>query len=241
MSRSCARTGAALSVLLLLLGTAAAVLPVPRLPSGRQPAAACLLLSPNVDEGLDVVEAQRRLHSPQQAHYHRLAGDILAQLGLQGHRIHDALGEWQGGIENSLLVVLPHPADPMTLSAAAAWFGLVARQKAVLAFHADPAGPDLLVVLDLPGRSLAEARALLDRRGLRDRTLLPAEGGWRAVVLVRGGRLAMPLPASGWQIQRGQGVFLGEPTRAAATARYREVLRAYRAALPGGPIARLGR
>jgi hypothetical protein len=239
VSRSCARTGAALTALLLLLGSAA-LLPVPRLPAQRPPAAACLLLSPNVDEGLDVAEARRRLRSPQHARYRRLAGDILDQLGVQGHRIHDALGEWQGGIENSLLVVLPHPADAFTLSAAAAWFGLAAQQKAVLAFRADPAGPDVLVVLDLPERSLAEARALLDRQGLRDRTLLPAEGGWRAVVLVRGGHLAMPLPASGWQIQRGQGVFLGEPTRAAATARYREILRAYRAARPGGPVARLG-
>src|SRR5205823_5452536 len=117
------------------------------LPALPQPApapvgSACLLLSPNVDDGLDLAEARRRLRSPEHARYRRLAGDILDDLGIRRHQVHDALGEWQGGVENSLLVGLVGPADPGTLACAAACFGLAAQQKAVLAFHADPAGPD---------------------------------------------------------------------------------------------------
>jgi hypothetical protein len=230
--------------LLLLLGASASLLPSSRpAPPSQVAGPACLLLSPNVDDGLDLAEARRRLHTPEHARYHQIAGEILQTLGAGRHRIRDGLGEWQGGVENSLVVELPGPADPGTLSCAAACFGLLARQKAVLAFHADPNGPDALVTVDMPGRSLDEVRRLLDRHGLPERTLLPDEAGWRAVVLVPAERslTLAGVPGVRLHVQAGRGVLLGEPTRARASERYRQVIRAYQARRPVPPLARLER
>jgi hypothetical protein len=241
MSRRSLHSLAGLAGLLLLLGAAVPLLPPPRqaAPAGS----ACLLLSPNVDDALDVDEARRRLRSPEHVRYRRLAGRILHELGLGRHQVHDAVGEWQGGVENSLLVVLDGRTDPLTLSCAAACFGLAARQKTVLAFYADPAGPDALATLAVPGRSLDEVRRLLDRHGLSERTLLPGEDGWRAVILVPAQRAAAlaAVPGVRLHVQAGRGVRLGEPTRDRASERYRQVIRAYQASRPGPPLAALGR
>jgi hypothetical protein len=242
MSLLCsARPAGALAGLVLVLA-AAALVPVPR-PTARSHGPACLLLSPNVDDHLDLAEARRRLHSPEHVRYRRLAGMILDDLGIARHHVHDALGEWRGGVENSLLVVLPGPADPPTVCAAAAYFGLAARQKAVLAFHAEVGGPDTLLTVEMPGRSLDAARRLLDRHGLCERTLLPCADGWRAVVVMPA-QHSMPLgdePGVRVSAQAGRGLFLGDPSRAAASERYRQVIRAYRATRPGRPLAQLGR
>ncbi len=143
------------------------VAPEPLAPTGPS----YLFLSPNIDDHLSLAEVSRRLGSPMHKHYHQLAGDILRQLGVNDLQVHDAFGDWGDGVENSLLVVLP-AAEPQTLRCAAAWFGLLAQQKAVLAFHPDPAGPDLLTTLDLAGYELAAARLLLDQHGVHDRTIL---------------------------------------------------------------------
>ncbi len=241
MSRQPLRPLVALAALLLLFG-AGSLLPVPRRPAA--PAGhAYLLLSSNVDEDLDLAQARQRIASAEHAHYRRLAGEILDTLGAGRHQVHDAVGEWQGGAENSLLVVLADPADPGKLACAAAWFGLAARQKTVLAFHAEPGGPDVLLTLEMPGRSLADVRRLLDRHGLRDRTLLPGGGNWRAVVLTSPGRVARleSEPGVSLQVQTGRGVMLGEPTRAGASERYRQVIRAYQASQPARPLALLGK
>ncbi len=132
-----------------------------------------------------------------------MAGDILQRLGVKDAQVHDAVGDWGDSVENSLLVVLPD-AHPKTLRCAAAWFGLVAQQKAVLAFHPDPAGTHLLSVLDLPGHDLATARRLLDKHGIRDRTILAHQGGCRVIVLesrsaepaLRDAARARPRPAT---------------------------------------------
>jgi hypothetical protein len=243
MSRlSCSRPAVALAGLLLLLA-GVGLLPTSQPPAAPPVGSACLLLSPNVDEGLDLAEARRRLSTREHARYRRLAGDILGELGIHQLCVHDALGEWQGGVENSLLVVLAGPADPGTLSCAAACFGLAARQKAVLAFHADPSGPDALVYFEMPGQSLAAVRDLLDRHGLRERTLLRGAGGWRAVVLVSASEAATLADLAGGRlhVQPGRAVLLGEPTRAGASERYRQVIHAYRAAHPAPRLVHRGR
>jgi hypothetical protein len=199
-----------------------------------------LFLSSNTDDNLSLAEASRRLSSPVQLHYHQLAGDILQRLGVLHAKVHDALGDWGDSVENSLLVVLPD-AHPETLRCAAAWFGLVAEQKAVLAFHPDPAGTHRLTVLDLPAHDLAAARLLLDQHGIRDRTILTHAGGCRVIVLEPGSdgsALRNVARASGGRLHSclGLGECLAGPTRSQARQRYTEVLRAYQAVRP---LARL--
>src|SRR5262249_28509266 len=109
--------------------------------------------------------------------------------------------------------------------------------------HSDPGGPDALVSVEMPGRSLAEVRQLLDQHGLPERTLLPDRTGWRAVVLVPAERslTLTGVPGVRLRVQAGCGVLLGEPTRARASERYRQVIRAYQATRPVPPLACLGR
>jgi hypothetical protein len=202
-----------------------------------------LFLSPNTEDHLSLAEASRRLRAPAQLHYHRLARDILQRLGVPNAKVHDTLGDWGDCVENSLLVVLPS-ADPQTLRCAAAWFGFIAQQKAVLAFHPDPAGTHLLTILDLPGYDLAMARWLLDRHGIRDRTILVQAGGCRVVVL----EIATPSPSlpqaareGGGTLRHctGRGECLAGSTRTQAQQHYAEILRAYQVARPLRPLARL--
>ena len=158
MSRFASPSRAAGLLLVILL---AACLSVPTESASSRPAPAgpsYLFLSPNRDVDLSLPEVSRRLASPAHRQFHRLAGKILQELGVRGAEVHDAVGDWSDGVENSLLVVLPDAAPADALRCAAACFGLAADQKAVLAFHADPAGRDVLTVLDLPGRDLAAVR-----------------------------------------------------------------------------------
>lgn len=198
-------------------------------PSRAQPpeAQAYLLVSPNTCPGLDVEEAQRRISSSEHARYRRFAADVLLDLGVFRPRVHDAVGEWQGSAENSLFVAIHQPVDEATLAYAAASFGLEAKQKMVLAFRVGP-GRDVLAFIDL--HSLAEARDLLDRHGAFDRTLVPHSGGWRAVVLAEGGRADALRALPGAKLSHGRAVVLGAPTADGARERYREVIRAHRAA-----------
>jgi hypothetical protein len=223
-----------LCALALLLSALAAVglLPTAARQSAARPAGPdYLLFSPNTSENLNLEAARQQLASPEHGRFRRLAGGILDELGVRGHQTHDALGEWRDGVENSLFVELPAGTDPATLHFAAATFGLAARQKAVLAFHADPAGDDLLAVIDLRERSLAGVRALLDGYGFPDRTLLPHRGGWRVVLVAPRDRRAEleSIPAVSYRLEAGRAVLLGELTRDGASERYRELIRANRA------------
>jgi hypothetical protein len=202
-----------------------------------------LFLSPNTEDHLSLVEASKRLDSPVQQRYRQLAGDILQRLGVPDAKVHDALGDWGDCVENSLLVVLP-ATDPPTLRCAAAWFGLVAEQKAVLAFHPDPAGSHMLTVLDLPGHDLRAARWLLDQHGIRDRTILAHPGGCRVIVLETdssGPALLQAARDAGGRLHHciGRGECLAGPTRSQARQRYAEILRAYQVGRPLPPLARL--
>src|SRR5262245_40141818 len=142
----------------------------PASPAPAADASAYLFVSPNTREDLDVDQAMRQLDSPEHARYRRLAGDVLRRLGVRQPRVSDALGEWQGAAENSLLVTIHEPVDAATVACAAALFGLAAKQKTVLAFHPEADGEHVLAVIELRGRSLRSSRELLDRRGFYERT-----------------------------------------------------------------------
>jgi hypothetical protein len=240
------RSAASLLALSVTLAACFALVPQHTAPRPAPTGPSYLFLSPNTDGDLSLAEVSRRLVSPAQKQYRHLTSDLLRQLGLAGAEVHDAVGDWSEGVENSLLVVLPS-ADPQALRCAAAWFGLMARQKAVLAFHADPWGSDFLVVLDLPERDFALVRCLLDGHGIRARTILTHACGSRIVVLDRGGQQTEALRGVArhsrarlsWHTGRAES--LDGPTPLQARQRYREVIRAYQISRSSSPLARLGR
>jgi hypothetical protein len=221
-----ARRWAALAVLLLACAAPAAW---PR-PAAPEAASAYLFVSPNTRDHLGVAEARRQLDSAEHARYHRLAGDVLRELGVREPRVSDALGEWQGSAENSLFVTIHEPVEPATVACAAAWFGLAARQKAVLAFHPCPSGDQVLAVIELRGWSLRSSQELLDRHGFHERTLIERGDGWRAVVLAEGRHRRALERLPGATVRRGRAVMIGAETEDAARERYRAVLREHQRA-----------
>ena len=224
--------------LLLVAYAAPAALPRSAVSRPSADASAFLFVSPNTSDDLGLDEARRRLDTPEQARSRRLAGAVLSELGVRRFHVADALGEWQGEAENSLLVTVREPVDAGTLACAAAWFGLAARQKAVLAFRVG-GGDEVLAVIDVPGGSLEAMRALLDRGGFAERTLVARGGGWRAVVLADGARRRALEQVPGARVWSGRAVVIGAPTADGARERYREVIRA-NPARGEVPLAKLG-
>jgi hypothetical protein len=228
----------------IALGLLLAACAAPALrPSSAQPrpsadASAFLFVSPNTHDDLDLVTARQRIDTPDHARYRRLAGTVLSELGVREYRVTDAVGEWQGSAENSLFVTIHEPVEPATVACAAAWFGLAARQKAVLAFRVG-SGEHVVAVIDLPGKSLADARELLDRHGFAERTLIARGDGWRAVVLAESRQRRALERVPGARVRAGRGVTIGAPTADGARERYREVIRAYHAPCEV-PLAKLG-
>lgn len=216
------------ALLFVLLATAPVSRSQPT--SVRSSGTAILFLSSNTEEGLTLEESLRRLAAPPQQQSRHLATAILRKLGAGPVLVHDALGDWEGAVENSMVVELPDAPDHATLRWAAAWFGLLARQKAVLAFRSDPTGDDLLLVLHVPGL-LQEVRDLLDGHAIHDRTILLEADRCRVLILDEGGARHRQLQAIAQQAkahlisQRGRCEILAAPTREEAGKHYRAILR----------------
>lgn len=193
---------------------------------------AYLFLSANTDEGLTILDAQRRLNSDSQRRCRALAGDVLGGLGSPPHQIADALGDWSDGAENSVLVVIANPPRREALRHALARFGLRAGQKSVLYAVAEDDGRDAVYEADVPEPEVAELRRILDRHGIRYRTLLPTGRGHRVVVYDEGRRLRAALErlAEHYRLRVREtavrGEVLGGDTRDEAQRVYRRLLRA---------------
>jgi hypothetical protein len=237
---------ARLLALALLLGALARLAgPSPQPAPRGQRGVAYLFLSANTDDGLSPAEASRRLRSPGQSRFKQVAGDILRQVGAPGAEVKDAVGDWAGGTENSLLAFVPDAPDFPTVCYAALWFGVLAEQKAVLAFREEPGGADAVVVVDVAERDLARLRGVLDRHAVPFRTLLPTTRGYRVVVYDEGGRLREWLArlgaryASPVAVVPGRGAYLAWPTRGQARQGFVELIAAYES-LPGRPKYRPG-
>jgi len=200
--------------------------------------ASYLFISPNTDDNLTPKEASRRLDSPAHQRYRRLVMDVLHEMGMPSVGAHDAVGDWSEGVENSLFVVLPE-ADGDRLSCAAAWFGLLARQKCVLAFHSDPAGQDVLTILDLPGHDVESARRLLDRHSITERTILARGRGCRVIVVDFAGRRSEALRTAARFSRSRLKLQPGRAESLAGSTRYTEVIRASSCSSRLRPLARL--
>lgn len=189
--------------------------------------------SPNVDEGLNFEQAYSRLGSQNQAAFRSIAADVLNSAGLKDYDLHDAVGDWSDGAENSVFQVIRKPPDPETSKYLAAWHGLLGNQKAVLHFAAGEKGPDSVYQIYIPDRPASELRKELDAYGIQFRTIVPKQHG-HVVVLYDEGRSLRPNVSQFAEANHatvreaiGKGDFIGGPTRTEARAKYRQIIKAY--------------
>ena len=66
-------------------------------------------------DGLSLRQAVDRLRAPAHERCRTLAEKVLRDLSAGPALVHDAIGDWEEGVENSLLVVLPRSPDADTL------------------------------------------------------------------------------------------------------------------------------
>lgn len=200
--------------------------------------------SPNTDENLSFETAYQRTRSANQKVYHQLSNDILKKVGIKRFTTHDAIGDWSDGAENSVAQLI-HDGDPDTVNYAAAWFGYLANQKSVLAFHSAEDGPDSVYNVNVPGINGNDLRKQLSQAGIPFRTLVPGPRGFE-VIIYDGGRSLRNAVANfagqhhaSVRESTGKGEFIGGDTRSAARREYRKRIYAYENAggTPGKPAS----
>lgn len=193
-----------------------------------------LAFSPNVDD-LSFEDALARSRAGNQKAFKRVVQHINEQVGLKAH-LSDAIGDWSDGAENSILQTITEPVDSKTADYLASWYGLLANQKAVLAFTPLHGGLDSVYQIELPQTDLGQIRKSLDKAGIPFRTLVPSKKGTKVVIYDEKRGLRDQVAA--WagthnatiRESIGQGRFIGGATRTAARAEYRKIITAYEAA-----------
>jgi hypothetical protein len=182
-------------------------------------------VSPNTKENLRFEQAEKELASPRQKEYHRYAQKLVGPRG----RVHDVLGDWADGAENSLMIEGNMSREE--LRKAVAQVGLTGEQKAVIPFAADKNGKDVMWSLELGGQTHVNAvRQALSKHGLQFRTLQKTANGLTVHVFDEGGQMQRNILGVVKQLggsitrTRGRGEFLGGDTRESGAREYQRVL-----------------
>lgn len=201
----------------------------------QAPGKSAIAWSPNVDENLDFGAAWDRMRSGNHKAFGQIADHVLKTVGLGDYKSHPAIGDWSDGAENSFAHVFSGSQDPEKVKYAASWLGLLANQKAVMAFHAKDDGPDRLYSITLKGTDATRVRKGLDAAGLQYRTLVPTRDGFHVLIYDEGAKSAPSInqfaeahDASVLETA-GSGSFIGAGSRSEARHVYRQAIDAYEA------------
>ena len=172
-------------------GTDVSYIPGDALPPGTQYLG---VSSPNTEERpLSMEEATADLKGePQQRHISQVE-ESLGDIGKEGeHRMLHGYGDWaELGMDGERVVNRPESSMAHLLSShltdaqakvVGSLIGLRARQKGVLLFRFDPAGPQSIHRMLLPGVDAYGAREVMDNASVPYRTILPAKGGSHVMV-----------------------------------------------------------
>lgn len=162
--------------------------------------------SANTRTGLDFASAKRQLaYSPRHRRLKRIFAEIDRAVGLPAEA-HDAIGDWGGTAEASVVTTYKGLGDIGHVLYAMAHKGLAAQQAAVLTFEVQRGGPHSLWQLDSEF-TVEEARRRLENAGIH-----------RAAVAEREVRGDLSQgPRHGSQCERGADVVV-RPVHAPATA-----------------------
>jgi hypothetical protein len=142
---------------------------------------ATIFASPNRHEGNQNIDtAAGRIKSNEQTALKGASRQIDSIVGMKG-AVHDALGAWSDGAENSTVSQFTKGTYQQVL-VAAAMRGYLGEQKAVIAFKPDKTGPSRMHVWETPSSDLNGLNKDLVRAGLEYHTLIPTDKGTRVMV-----------------------------------------------------------
>lgn len=203
---------------------------------GRSPTT---FVSPNIGE-MTFDQAVGALDGERQKALLAASKEIDKELGIASEQ-EAAIGAWQDGAENSLMVLMPGATEEQAL-VASAMKGALANQKAVLVFTPAEGGEAYIATFNATG-GLSEIHDSLLSAGLAFHTLAPTASG--AQVIVYGSDQAtidaidVAAGASNVSIVKGSGTFLGTSLSTGSDAEQRaDAQSVYRATIEGaGTVA----
>jgi HK97 family phage portal protein len=158
------------------------------------------MVSPNVEENLTIDEAIGAIGSER----HRKLADAFAEidrmLGLSAREL-EAIGAWADGAEDSTVSIY-NRASASDIAIAASMKGLIADQKAVLAFSSNVRGPHVLYTVRSAGTDAKAISASLIAAGIQFHTLAKNGASFDVMVFDDTGDLADNV--SSWSVNNGK-------------------------------------
>lgn len=201
---------------------------------GDKPRGSAAFISPNIDEGLQVSDAIKRIRGQRHLQMQKSFQEVDAAVGIEVAS-EAAIGAWADGAENSIVCRFPAGTDFETVRAAAAMKGLIGEQKAVLVFQPAEEGPQRLYEIELDSGDVQSTHDDLLAAGIEFHTLVPhADGKLSVFVYAQDDSLLgavntfMEQHDGRVDVTHGAGEFIGSWTsREEGTAEYERVLGAY--------------
>ncbi len=202
-------------------------------------------VSPNVDDNSAIDGAIRELRGARQLALREFAERIDGEFAFSG-KMHDAVGDWKDGAENTVVTTYKVAPAWNELRANAALKGIAADQKAVIPFRVAEDGKNILHSVKLP-MDLRAARDTVKAAGIEFRTLIPAGAATHVMVYDPDGSLGDRMEKLAHENKtqhiyyRGHGEFLGGDTRDEGVAKYKQAISEYGVDEEGtGPHAKRG-
>jgi hypothetical protein len=131
------------------------------------------------------VTALRKMNSTQQQVLHKVASSIYDKLKVDGVKLRNVIHDSPDAALANLAHKIIHD-DRDKKRVAAAWYGLQTQTPSMMLFHIGD-GPDVVHKISVTG-SGDRLRAALDKGGFPQRTLLPNQTGWDALIYDEAGR-----------------------------------------------------
>ena len=192
-----------------------------------------IFVSPNRRANLTLEEASRGLNSGEEIALILATRDLSCRLGVKATVI-KAIGNWSDGSEHSVLIKVVD--DGPAVRYAGAWLGWRFGQKGVIHFRTDGTGrARMYVVYTKHGiRNLGWLSRVLDRSGIRNRTIVPGRNRTAIYVIDLEGELRHGVASAARRLRArlsvlsGTGGFIGHESESSkAQGAFAEVIGRY--------------
>lgn len=188
------------------------------------------MFSENVQEGTNFKDALAMKNTPRHAWAKEKCDEIDRKLGI-GSQLEEAVGDWKDGAESSF-IARSHGSSLEQLEYAAAVKGFFLKQKGVIAFKEDQAGPDAIYELEIKAPA-EDVRKTLQAHGIEFRTIALHGETTHVTIFDAGRKLTEHVSdvadhygdrTQDYRQIDGHGKYIGADDRAGALAEYRRVI-----------------